>query len=237
LGNWGRQYINAEYGYGINDSPFGNYDPNMQHSCSLIEPFNLTYFTHAYLSVTSLTALENNADFGYVQISTDQINWETKASVTGLWEIEELFIDLDPYLDSHQLYLRFLIVTDGQNEYQGWFIDNVAIHLNQEMPPMGTPEEIMFPKQSQLLPNYPNPFNPSTVVQFQLEKFGPVKISIIDILGKEVVTLLNKKLDSGNHSLLWNGKDSNGKSVESGIYFIRMHTGEKIRTKKITLVK
>lgn len=85
--------------------------------------------------------------------------------------------------------------------------------------------------------NYPNPFNSTTKIVYNLAKSGYVKITIYDLLGKEILTLENSVKPSGINSILWNGKDSNGLEMPSGIYFVSCVTEISSITKKITLVK
>ncbi|MCK4654382.1 MAG: SBBP repeat-containing protein [Candidatus Cloacimonetes bacterium] len=72
------------------------------------------------------------------------------------------------------------------------------------------------------LSNYPNPFNPTTTINYQLPEDSKVKLSIYNIKGQKVKILVNKILPAGEHSIIWDGKDSNGNRVSSGIYFYKM---------------
>ena len=89
-----------------------------------------------------------------------------------------------------------------------------------------------------LFQNYPNPFNGITKIPYQLpEGKWNVKMKIYDILGKEIVTLVNKKQMGGTYYVKWNGKDKNGEEVISGIYFIVLRAGEFYLRKKVLFVK
>ncbi len=70
--------------------------------------------------------------------------------------------------------------------------------------------------------NFPNPINPETTIYFSLKKPSPVSLKIYNILGQEVKNLLNDNLQSGLHSIVWNGTDNNGKTLENGIYFYKL---------------
>jgi hypothetical protein len=87
--------------------------------------------------------------------------------------------------------------------------------------------------------NYPNPFNESTMIEFQISVYNPTRtvLAIYNILGQKVVTLIDENLDSGIHKVTWNGKNSYGLEVESGIYFCHMHAGNIARFNKILLLK
>ncbi|MEO8208945.1 MAG: T9SS type A sorting domain-containing protein [bacterium] len=85
--------------------------------------------------------------------------------------------------------------------------------------------------------NYPNPFNPFTKFKFEVPKESFVKLSVIDVLGKEINILVNDYLSGGTYHTTWNGKDLNGNDVPSGLYFYRMETKYYSITKKMLLVK
>jgi flagellar hook assembly protein FlgD len=72
--------------------------------------------------------------------------------------------------------------------------------------------------------NYPNPFNPETTISFSLPAKVKADLSIYNIKGQKVITLVSKQLDKGKHKVVWNGHDENGKSVSSGIYFYKLKT-------------
>ena len=78
--------------------------------------------------------------------------------------------------------------------------------------------------------NYPNPFNPSTIIKYLLQKDSFVNVSIYNIKGQKVATLVDEKLLTGNHSIVWNGKDKDGNSVSSGVYFYKIETDKNQKT-------
>ncbi len=85
--------------------------------------------------------------------------------------------------------------------------------------------------------NFPNPFNPETMISFSLDKPGDVTLSIYDILGRTVTTLYQGYLPTGQHEFRWNGVDVNGQSVASGIYFYRLSSDKVSLTRKMVLMK
>ena len=88
-----------------------------------------------------------------------------------------------------------------------------------------------------LIGNYPNPFNPSTTIEFSISSSQKTSFAIYDILGREIRTLFNKQLSSGYHSVVWDGKDNNGNVVNSGIYIYRIKTTDKTLAGKMILQK
>jgi hypothetical protein len=100
-------------------------------------------------------------------------------------------------------------------------------------------EEILnnIPSVYSLNQNYPNPFNPITKMNYALPKRSRVIISVYNVLGQEVTTLLNKEQDYGYHTVTWNGTDRIGKQVASGVYFARLTTKNFSQTKKMLMLK
>ncbi len=84
---------------------------------------------------------------------------------------------------------------------------------------------------------YPNPFNPTTTISFSLKEKQQFSLDIYDIKGRHVTTLAEGLGDKGLNSVIWKGIDSNGKSVNSGVYFCRLKTTDSSLTTKLTLLK
>lgn len=97
--------------------------------------------------------------------------------------------------------------------------------------------ENFLPRKVSLAQNYPNPFNPSTNIPFRLDERTPVKLTIFDILGRQVRQLLNDNLPAGAYTAQWDGKNDHGESVNSGLYLYRLQTGDVHYENKMMLVK
>lgn len=94
-----------------------------------------------------------------------------------------------------------------------------------------------LPSEFALGQNYPNPFNPNTSIKYQVPNASNVSIIIYNAIGQEVVRLLNKHHEAGYYSIAWDGKDSFGKSVHSGIYLYKMTAGNYSSVKKMLVIK
>ncbi len=94
-----------------------------------------------------------------------------------------------------------------------------------------------IPDEFVLYQNFPNPFNPSTKIQFELPISTNVQLKIYDILGREVRTIINEFQQRGKKIYQWDGKDNNGSVVSSGVYFYKLQTSEFLQTKKLMLLK
>ncbi len=88
------------------------------------------------------------------------------------------------------------------------------------------------PEDYYILQNYPNPFNPSTKIRFAVPEKSEVKLTLYDVLGRELATILNEELNPGIKEVELNGDD-----LASGIYLVRMTTNNYQQTIKITLLK
>jgi len=88
-----------------------------------------------------------------------------------------------------------------------------------------------------LYSNYPNPFNPTTQIAFSIPQEGKVNLSVYNIKGQLVKTLINRRIISGSHNVNWNGRDNTGKLVSSGVYFYKLKFDKKEISEKMLLLK
>ncbi|MDH4070251.1 MAG: malectin domain-containing carbohydrate-binding protein, partial [Ignavibacteria bacterium] len=94
-----------------------------------------------------------------------------------------------------------------------------------------------LPSEFMLHQNYPNPFNPSTTIRYDVTKAGSVHLSIYDMLGRHVATILDQTSPAGRHTAVWNGTDHSGRPVSSGVYFYRLRTPEGVAMRRMILAK
>jgi len=93
------------------------------------------------------------------------------------------------------------------------------------------------PSKYSLQQNFPNPFNPSTVIRYSVPEQGDIKLEVFDITGKLVRTLVNTFRLSGNYETVWNGRDDRGMNVPSGVYIYKLQAGKFSESKKMLLIK
>jgi hypothetical protein len=110
-----------------------------------------------------------------------------------------------------------------------------SLQLHKEIPKSSSGSDNI--KQFELLQNYPNPGNPSTMIQFKLPQSSRVVLKVINLLGQEVKTLVNEQKEAGSYSVMWDGRDNRGCTAPSGIYLYMLRTDDKVLTKKLTLMK
>jgi hypothetical protein len=94
-----------------------------------------------------------------------------------------------------------------------------------------------LPDRTSLTGNYPNPFNPTTTIQYSLNNPAQVTLRIMNSLGQVVRTLVNERQPAGYQTVQWEGKNDLGQSLPSGVYFYRLEVGEYVATKKMVLMK
>ena len=110
--------------------------------------------------------------------------------------------------------------------------DIYAQRIPMTSAPASVPESVALS-----LCNYPNPFNPRTTIRFELPVAGPVRLSIYDVAGRLVRTLVDDSLPQGSHEAVWDGRDATGREVGSGSYLARLEFGGKVETVRMGLIK
>jgi hypothetical protein len=95
----------------------------------------------------------------------------------------------------------------------------------------------VIPDHFSLGNNYPNPFNPTTAIAFNLPLRSHVTIDVFNLLGRRVATLTDEDYSAGNHTVTWDGTSSDGHTVSTGIYMYRIEAGDFVQTKKMLLLK
>ena len=84
---------------------------------------------------------------------------------------------------------------------------------------------------------YPNPFNPSTTVSFDIPASGPVRVDIYDTRGRLVRRLLDTSLGAGRHQVVWDGRDTAGRQLASGVYLMQLRSRMHQQIRKVTLLR
>ena len=138
------------------------------------------------------------------------------------------YIDPDVPNGTYSYNVRAVYSGDHQSALSS---DAVIEHVQTNI------DEIMVPMKTELTGNFPNPFNPTTTISFSTREAGQVSISIYNMKGQLVKTLVNEHLEAAFHDIVWNGKDNSDKTVSSGIYFYKMKSSNYTSTKKMILIK
>jgi len=207
-------------GIGADDTIYmaGGYDNDLHAITpggSVVWTFNTTN------SVLSSPIIDGN---GTIYIASYDTLYAIHPDGTMKWALEiETFTTATPAMDtSGNLYIcsGMKLYAIGPGGVSG-IADNI----------------IKQPAKNYLLHNYPNPFNPETTIGFQLPEEKLVELAIYSLKGQKVKTLINAVLPAGIRSAIWNGRDSNGNRVSSGIYFYKLKAGNFLKVKKMILLK
>ncbi len=216
----------------ISDSPLGTYKPNTTNTLNYAPSIDLTQFTKANLKF-KYRSITHSSDTIYFDVSANNgTSWTTTLKVTDLVLVGEYSLDLTQFLTSTNFKFRFRMVTDGLNESDGIYIDNIEILTNQYSVRVADYSNKLIPTEIILNQNYPNPFNPSTTIKFGIPKSMYVTLDIYDILGRKVSNLIQDELKEGYYTITVNGA-----SLSSGVYFYRLTTSLKSISKQMRLIK
>jgi len=120
-------------------------------------------------------------------------------------------------------------------KYQG--DNNSGINPNRGEPTAAGDDPVALPVPFALLGNFPNPFNPSTAIRFSLDRAEVVCLEVYNILGQRVITLRNDFLPAGQYRVDWDGTNTAGSPVASGVYLVQLTAGDRYLTHKMMLVR
>ncbi len=148
-----------------------------------------------------------------------------------MWHPQVIYDDIHkPYLTGHLKYIS------GHKNI--WYANLGIVYLyhmiqSGNSAPVDAIEGVKPVAASfQLLQNYPNPFNPTTNIEYRIANAGDVSLKVYDILGREVITLVNKVEQPGSYSVTFDARD-----LPSGVYFYRLETGTYHKSRKLLLLK
>jgi len=170
------------------------------------------------LGYSATMTITNGPDSATLRIdrSTDidgQPQTTPRATITG---VVGQYDNYDPYLGFYQLMPRYYTDFSWSDAIEG---------------------EDLLPGFYSLAQNYPNPFNPSTNISFSLKQASHVNLSVYNIMGQKISTILDNDMRAGVHIAEWRGTDSDGSPVTSGIYFYKLESDNFQATKKMVLLK
>ncbi|MCC6475661.1 T9SS type A sorting domain-containing protein [bacterium] len=180
--------------------------------------------------------LDMPADSFLVEVSTDNSNWEQAAGFSDLqlpWT--KTYVQLDHW-QGHQMYLRFRLKSDDKLGDLGIHFDNIRIQSGVDLDAPENPSPL--PKEYRISKVYPNPFNPSTTIEYEAAGAGPVEFTIHNLLGQVVWSSVETPPSAGRYYFRWNGSSRSGQALPSGLYFLRLsHSGKPSNVHKLMLLK
>ncbi|HWA06684.1 MAG TPA: FlgD immunoglobulin-like domain containing protein, partial [Ignavibacteria bacterium] len=146
----------------------------------------------------------------------------------GDW-LEPMLID-----DSNHIFVSF----ESEQSDSTSILDIVTIkysHSNDDR--LLKSKTNTIPSKYSLAQNFPNPFNPSTLINYSIRENGSVKLEVYNVLGEKIKTLINEYQNSGHKSVVWDGTNDNGYKVASGLYIYKFVAGNYTNIKKMILIK
>jgi subtilisin family serine protease len=169
---------------------------------------------------------------GYVSESGTSMSTPLVAGAAAL--VLQAHPDWDPMMIREALMKTADRANSPDNEY-GYGIINTWKAIKYTSGSPGDPPSI--PKYFELYPAFPNPFNATTTIQYDLEADGFISLTIIDILGRKVRALVNSFQPAGTYWINWNGSNNQDQTVGTGIYFIHLEKDNHSDTKKVVLLR
>lgn len=170
--------------------------------------------------------------------SGDSLVFQLRDSLNEVMSTKATAIDGPPVVTSAPL--RIGHAGQANNPFFQGKIDALSIH---NYPYLGikmtgiTGESGILPDRITLEQNYPNPFNPITTIEFSLPERREATLTVYDLLGRQITTLLSGEMAPGTHTVQWDGTDQAGHAVSSGIYFYRLETGQENYMQKMVLLR
>ncbi len=165
---------------------------------------------------------------------------EIKVSNTVTNEWEELTFDFSSHIGLPEAIGIDQIVVfpdfdlGGRTQDNIIYFDNISFYSNS----VGVDNRSeTFPQGFVLEQNFPNPFNPSTTLRYELPEDGLVNVTIYDMMGRQVSTLVSSHQTAGYKSIQWNATNDFGKPASAGVYLYQIQAGEFVQTKKMVLLK
>ncbi len=216
------------------------------------------YHTASY-NVSGYTEME--VEFYFVAISMESgedfwvqyyngSSWQTVATFArgadfnnNAWYVATVTISSSLYNFPTNAKLRFLCDASGNSDdvyidaitWQG-MSGTASMRDIATLSKLGR-ETAVIPDEFSLSQNHPNPFNPTTAISFALPEATHIEIAVFNIVGQRIATLAESDYPAGEHTVMWDGRDDNGRTVSSGVYFYQIKAGDFIASKKMVLMK
>ena len=153
----------------------------------------------------------------------------------GEGAILEVEVEFTENLDNSSII--FMISSISAGDVNAVPVTIIADDFGQFSGYLNTFVEGSLPKEFTLHSNYPNPFNPSTVISYDLSRETAVKLNVYDMKGRRINALVNQVQSAGRHHVRWNAKDARGNGISAGVYLYRLEAGGKVFTEKMIFMK
>ncbi|KAA3606484.1 MAG: T9SS C-terminal target domain-containing protein [Calditrichaeota bacterium] len=190
----------------------------------------LTWSTASETENEGFNVYRKTGDRNFIQIASYKSHNELLGQGNTSFNSTYRFVD-NSKLQNNELYTYYIsdVETNGLETKHEENSQTVKFVLGEE--------NVNTKKEYKLAQNFPNPFNPSTTISYQLAKDRKVQLKIYNLQGELVNELVNEKKNKGSHSVNWNGTDKYGNQVSSGTYFYKLTAGNFTQTNKMILLK
>ena len=191
-------------------------------------PIDLSDFTQAWLMIPMAYNFHDDSNIGNVEISTDNENWQIIESFSGYANPYVRNLDLESFIGQSTVYVKLSV--ERNQALIEWLFDDIVLHSDVSL--LSNDNDDILPNQTALITNYPNPFNPVTEFSYTVESTGLTTVSIFDISGRELETIVNEVKRPGSYITKWDGS-----SYASGVYFYRLITPNSTINGKMLMLK
>ena len=207
----------------VNVSPWLDI-PNIETTPIPVQNLSILSYSDSTINISWDESILDDLDGYRVYFDTDSTSWQFNNSV----DVGNINDHTLANLEIDNTYYIVVTCYDIDNN-ESWFSNVVSIFI-------GDPTIISNAKQDivtfGLYQNFPNPFNPSTKIIYQIPEISFVTIKVFDVLGKEIATLVNGEKPAGNYEVKFDGTN-----LPSGIYFYQLRAGSFVQTKKMLMIK
>lgn len=228
--------------FSLKNGPGNSYENNADSWIEYKPSFDFSKLNAAHISYYTRHYIQADVDFGSVEASADGgQTWhqlgDPYTGNQGAWKEDARSLTAFCGTGFNDVRIRLHFVSDSSTVKPGWYIDDINIYPYEAPTAIAREESKQLPKEFVLYNNYPNPFNSQTIIVYQVPEAGHVRVAIYNLLGQIVKILVNKNQPAGRFDLMWDGKDSAGRLVPSGVYFYRLETENFSEVKKMLLLQ
>ena len=215
----------------------GNVDSQDKSDFDRIETGNgIVYsFLRPYNDSNGLTAMNfSNVDQNVtLDLTNANLNFSDDFNPSSSYWVNDLYNGTSTQVQGSELSTFAISLTPYDSTVYTISIQEEMVDLPILPPIVKVQKEVAsLPKNFELFQNYPNPFNPTTIINFSMSNSGKVRLKIFDVLGREILSLVDEHLPAGTYSYKLNGND-----LSSGVYFYRLTVGKFSAVKKLSLLK
>lgn len=241
---WDTTFIDPHDGSkNFSDSRYGNSKDNSNNTFTLIDTIDLSNTNNPRLEFSAKWAEEVTFDYTRLQVSSNfGSTWTSlpgrftttvsgQPSFTGIKHWLDEQINLNAYI-GQKIRIRFTLFTDGGIPGDGFYFDNFRVVNYKDLPTSINQTSSKIPDEFKLSQNFPNPFNPKTIIQYSITESDFATLKVYDILGNEISVLVNEKQNPGSYSV-----DFDAGNYPSGIYYYKLEAGNFSEVKKMILLK